>query len=349
MSMKGSTALTRLAANPSCEILSAMVLETGSEKSFFERVTGDRYDREFGERQSSKRRGAQFEQNAYAGDARLLRQEFQDYLGKPADDIVVRNLLDDYPGTKDDARIARLRLTRGILEAAHAGEPLPDIIIQPQLLLPTNPGLRPYFFIAPDLLVFSPKYGVYLPGDLKSFVVRDNEIPRGDLARSRLQLGSQLLALRHEYARIDDKILVPACGMLVFSKPKGLAPHAPRIEDIGGAVEAIRIGITAFLQHRERIERMRAGADPHTVVVDLTPHFQDSCLNTCVMAQWCRQRLSGLAADIGENAARVFGEMELERAFDLMSGAAEPANERERVIAERLQSLAEHHLIGRAA
>jgi hypothetical protein len=197
MSVKGSTALIRLAANPRCELLGAMVMQAGSEKSFYERVVGKPYDREFGERQSSKRRGAQFEQNAYAGDARLLREAFSPFLGKSPDSVTVRNLMDECPGTKDEARIGRLRITRAILIQAAAGQPPADIIIQPQLLIPTRPGPRPYFFIAPDLLVWSPDYKVYLPADLKSFVVRENEVAKSDLARVRLQLGAQVLGLRH--------------------------------------------------------------------------------------------------------------------------------------------------------
>lgn len=349
MSVKGSTALIRLAGNPNCEILGAMVLESGSEKQFFKNVVGEDYDREFGERQSSKRRGAQFEQNAYAGDARLLRTAFADYLRKSADDVVVRNLYDDHPGTKDDSRIARLQITRKILADANAGRSVPDIIVQPQLLLPTNPGQRPYFFIAPDLLVWSPDHGVYCPGDMKSFVVRENEVAPGNLARVRLQLGAQVLALRHEYHRLDQAIAVPAQGMLLFSKPNGLIPHAPRVEDVAGGVEAVRIGISAFLHHRQRIQELGAGAEPHTVVPDLRPNFQDSCLNTCVMAQWCRQRIAGKAADMGEAAGDALGNMEVQRAIDLMSGVVEPENDHERLVAQRLRELAIQHSSERAA
>lgn len=349
MSVKGSTALVRLAGNPECEILGAMVLETGSEKRFYERVVGEPYDREFGERQSSKRRGSQFERNAYAGDARLLREAFAPFLEISADDVIVRNLIDEYPGTKDDARIARLKTTRTIIKNANDGNRSPHIVIQPQLVLPTNPGPKPYFFIAPDVLVLSPAERVYLPGDLKSFVVRENEVAPGDLARTRRQLGAQVLALRHEYHRLDERIIVPAKGLLVFSKPNGLAPHRPRIEDVAGAVEAVRIGVTAFLQHRMRIETLRAGADPYTVVGDLNPHFKDDCMNTCVMAQYCRQRVAGRTSDLGDVAAKVLGDMELDRAIGLMTGAVLPANEREEVVAEHLQALAAHHTTGRAA
>ena len=343
MTVKGSTALVRLAGNPACEILGAIVMQNGSEKLFYERVVGEPYEREFGERQSSKRRGAQFEQNAYAGDARLLREAFAPFLGIAADAVTVRNLFDDYPGTKSDALIARLRVTREILNDAVAGRPVPHILIQPQLLIPTSPGPRPYFFIAPDLLVRSPVDGVYLPGDLKSFIVRENEVAKGDLARVRLQLGAQALALMHEYDRIDSAITVGSHGMLVFSKPNGLRPHAPRIEDLGGAVEAIRIGIAAFLRHRQRINELRAEAEPFTVVADLLPNFQDACLNTCVMAQWCRQRVAGRTADLGEIARDVLGDISIDHVIGLMTGTIDPANDHERTVAAQLREIAGEH------
>lgn len=349
MTIKGSTALVRLAGNPTCEVLGAMVMQEGSEKRFYERVVGKPYDREFGERQSSKRRGAQFEQNAYAGDARLLREAFAPFLGIDSDEVTVRNLFDDYPGTKEDARIARLRITRGILADAVAGRPAPEIIVQPQLLIPTTPGPRPYFFIAPDLLVRSPRDGVYLPGDLKSFIVRENEVAKSDLARVRLQLGAQALALMHEYDRIDPAIAVSSNGMLVFSKPNGLRPHAPRIEDLGGAVEAIRIGIAAFLHHRQRVNDLRAGAEPFTVAADLAPNFQDACLATCVMAQWCRQRVAGQAADLGEVARDFLGDVSIDYVIGLMTGAIEPTNDHERIVAVQLRKLAGRHDTERAA
>lgn len=324
MSLKGASALVRLAQNPRCELLGAMVLEPGSEKQFYERVVGEPYDREFGERQSSKRRGTQFERNAYAGDARLLREVLAPIVGVAADDIRVRNLLDDYPGTKDDARVARLRTTRGVLASSISGADFPQLIIQPQLLIPTRPGPRPYFFVAPDLLVWSGEHELYVPGDLKSFVVRENEVAKADLAHVRLQLGAQSLALSHEYDRIDSSIVVPPQALLIFSQPNGLRPHAARVEDIRGATQAIRKGIAAFLRHRERIDALRLGAAPVTVVADLEPHFEEACLASCVMAQWCRHRVAGRAGDLGDVALDVLGNATLDHLNALMTGAIQP-------------------------
>lgn len=344
MSLKGATALVRLAQNPRCEVLGAMVMQEGPETRFFERVVGTPYEREYGERQSSKRRGVQFERNAYAGDARLLREALAPVIGLSADDIRVRNLLDDHPGSKDDARVARLRITRRLLADSLAGRDAPHLIIQPQLLVPTKPGPRPYFFIAPDILVWMQQYGLYAPADLKSFVVRENEVSRSDLARVRLQLGAQSLALMHEYDHVGgNKTIVPATGLLIFSHPNGLRPHAPRIEDLRGAREAVRVGIEAFLRHRRRIDELRAGAEPYTVAVDLEPHFEEACLAQCVMSEWCRNSVAGRARDLGDSAGHLLGNIEFERITGLLLGTATAANEVERAIAGELQRIANEY------
>jgi hypothetical protein len=341
MSLKGATALVRLAQNPRCEVLGAMVMQEGPETRFFERVVGEPYGREYGERQSSKRRGTQFERNAYAGDARLLREALAPAIGLAPDEIRVRNLLDDYPGTKDDARVARLRITRQLLADSLAGRQAPHLIIQPQLLVPTNPGPRPYFFIAPDVLAWSQQHGVYVPADLKSFIVRENEVSRADLARVRLQLGAQSLALMHEYDRLDrGKTEVPATGLLIFSHPNGLRPHEPRTEDLRGARDAVRAGIEAFLRHRRRIDGLRAGAEPYTVAAELAPHFEEACLAHCVMSEWCRSSVAGHARDLGDAPGRLLGNLALERVAGFLLGTLAPSNDAERGIAAELRRIA---------
>jgi hypothetical protein len=171
----------------------------------------------------------------------------------------------------------------------------------------------------------------------------------GDLLKTARELGAQVLALQHEYHAIDTSISIEATGMLMFSKPNGLRPHAPRVEDLGGAVEAIRIGIASFLRHRARIDGLRAGAEPFTVVGDLVPNFRESCLSTCVMAQWCRERVAGRVADMGDGAREALGDVSIAHVVDLMNGTVLPATEHERIIAQQLRDIAAQHGVGRAA
>ncbi|MEL7113725.1 MAG: hypothetical protein AAGK93_12455 [Pseudomonadota bacterium] len=222
---------------------------------------------------------------------------------------------------------------------AGAAENGPHLVIQPQLLVPTQPGQRPYFFIAPDILVYDPSIDAYLAGDLKSFVVRENEVSLSDLQRVRLQLAAQNLGLIHEYSAVKREVDLPAKGILLFSKPNRLQPHSPRIEDLGGALEAIKLGIKAYIEHRGRVERLGGKDNPQTVVDDLDPHFQESCLSTCVMAQYCRAKHADHAIDLGDAAAETLGDISLSRLADLMKGQAQPQNDNERAVMQQLTQL----------
>src|SRR5215211_1071807 len=117
--------------------------------------------------------------------------------------MYIRDLELEVPGMSQDVRVARLARTRAIIADAIAGRRHPHLVIQPQLLIPTRPGPKPYFFVSPDYMVWEPLRRAFIPGDAKSFVVRHNEVDPGDLERTRLQQAAQVLGLRHEFGRHD--------------------------------------------------------------------------------------------------------------------------------------------------
>jgi hypothetical protein len=226
MSLKGSTALIRLAQNPECEILGAMVMQEGSEKRFYERVLGQPYDREFGERQSSKRRGTQFEQNAYAGDARLLREVLAPFVGLPPEDMRVHNLLDHYPGTKDDARIARLRMTRQLLAGSVAGGIGPRILIQVHIA--KN--------LASSVAEITTASGNPLPAPLSHY--------------ARRQTG--FLKMRDQFGR--DRIRLRPCAESVDSRPVAQERRDTSFDRLNGAVDVLKPRLV-------RAQAIRSGKD----------------------------------------------------------------------------------------
>lgn len=59
--------------------------------------------------------------------------------------------------------------------------------------------------------------------------------------------------------------------------------------------------------------------------------------------------LQGRAADLGDVAGEVLEDRSLDHLIDLMEGRVQPSSEREQIIAERLQAIAEQHLVGRVA
>lgn len=345
MSLRGSSLIARLAMNPRCEIQAAMAMSPRSERDFYEAVTGEPLRREYGERQSAKRRGFQFEENLFRppGDARLLREAVAPYLGTESDRISVRDLPMEIPGERMDSRVKRLQRTREIVKAAVEERNHPQLVIQPQLLIPTaSTGKSPQLYIAPDFMAWSPDAKAFIPGDAKSFVVRDNQVEPGDLERARLQLASQVLAMRHEFGRHHAAGRVRPMALLIFATPFGLRPHPAVEEDLSGALAAAERALDAFERHRDRIASLAAGAPEHLVVDELRPHFQEKCLATCAMADYCRRRVAGRVMEVGDAAAERIGrEADLERVLALMAGAVEPADEAERRTAEELRRIAD--------
>ena len=342
MALSGTSALARVAMNPDCEIQVAMTRSRDPEPIFYRRVTGENYDREFGERVSARRRGLKFEQNLHQNDAALLREAMAEFIGVGAERIYVRNLDDEIPGTRETVRIARYRRTLDIISDSINDRRHPELIIHPELMLPvagTNTG---YLWVEPDFMAWDDKREIYVPGDEKSFVVQENDVDPGDLERTRLQIGAQVRALRHLYSKHGQAGRVADRGLLIFATPYGLRPHTPRLEHLEGAVHAVGVAIEAFAKHGAKIDHLRVidGAPMHLLIDDLEPHLQEKCMSTCVLADLCRQRHAGRAADLGDHAVDLLGhDADIARLSDLIAGAA-PRNDEEIRVARELQRIA---------
>lgn len=342
MSLSGSTLFARLAMNPACELQAAMGLDrqTRNEKQFYEQVTGAPFTGEYGERDSARRRGAKFERNLLQppGDARLLREALAPIMGMDAEAIAVRDLDNEAPGGAQASRVKRLTLTRGIFkDALLTGTLNTHVIVKPTIVL--NTGLFPndlhWRYIEPDFVFWDASLGCYVPGDFKSFVVRDGVVPGDKLERVRLQLACDVVALRDEMhalsAGLEERL--PATGYLVFATPYGLKPDTPRREDLRGAVPMILKTIEAFREHRANIHAAAAGAPIVTTAPDLRLHYQEKCVATCILSDYCRQRLANDPRLLGDVAHELLGGgRDLPRLVELVHGA-EPANAEE----QRLQ------------
>src|SRR5438132_3611648 len=153
MKLAGASAITRIALNPECGLQVVMLRSGMSEPDFYEKIIGEKYPGEYGERLSARRRGAKFERNAYANDAALLREALGPMVGVAPADLWVRNMEDEEPGARENNRIRRWSRTMEILGDHVAGRACAHILIQPQLRL-TAKGLidKPGFWIAPDVL-----------------------------------------------------------------------------------------------------------------------------------------------------------------------------------------------------
>lgn len=332
VSLSGQRGVIRVATNPGCEKLAAMAVEGVRETDFYRQITGNPYPKEYGEREAARRRGRKFEDNLNRGDGELLKQAFAEFCGVPAGRMAVFDLETAVAGGTA-ARLNKRARTRGLLRDASQGQARYHVLVQPHFALNVPGFPRPFIFAA-DLAVLHSSGRYYVPGEIKSFIDRDNELEPGDLRLTRLQCGAELIALRHEMNGLG--VDYPNTQAFhVFATPYGLSPSRPRLEDHANALSAIERAITVYADAKARVEGLRSfpGEPLGNFFEQLRPNFVEGCHASCVMAEECAHACQGTARQLGDDAHRLLGDaVTLPRLVDLIGGAT-PANAVEAAIA----------------
>jgi hypothetical protein len=338
MSLSGTRGLVRISINPRCELQASMVVERVREPDFYRRLTAEEYPGEYGERQSARRRGNKFEQNLYANNAALLRAALGPAYGWNPDDMTVRNFAEELPGARDGIRGQRLYRTRLIIRDLRAARPVPPLLIQPQLQLRTGGDLRRSMFVSPDFMVLDSRAEIYVPGELKSFIIRDGVAEPRDLDRTRRQAAAQILALREEASRVGLEAAVSNRAVFVFATPYGLIPAPPVEEKLDGAVREIASAISVLEEAARGLQGRKAvdGASLVMMADDIPINFQDSCFGSCILAARCKQRYQKTTRTLGDAAVELFGQVAIERIAALLDGAS-PETQRESEMLPRLR------------
>jgi len=331
VSLSGTRGLIRISKNLECAMQAAMVADRVREPEFYRRVTGADFPGEYGERQSARRRGTKFEENLHMNDAALLRRALAPHFRFDPDTAVVRNFGLELPGASTTIRAAKLHRTRRVLGDLVAGRPVPTILIKPQLRLPIGPGLADFEYVEPDFMVLDASAAMYVPGEEKSFIVREGVADAPDLDLTRRQAAVQIHALRAEATRLGVEPRVLDRAAFVFATPFGLQP-APAFEEflysevheIAGAVEALRRARTSLNSLRQVV------TTPLEHLVDEVPsRFQERCIGSCIMASWCEGGRRDRAPVLGDAAVDLLGEdLPVSRAAALLAGAR-PRSQRE--------------------
>lgn len=309
MTLSGSRGLVRVSINPRCDLQAAMAIERKKEPDFYRQVTGTEYPGEYGERLSARRRGAKFEANLHANDAAELRRAVGPLYGLDPATMWVRDFAQEVPGPPTTMRAQRLVRTRRIIEDLAAGRPVPQLLIEPQLRLPTGDGRFDFEHISPDFMVLDPAVEMYVPGEEKSFVVRDNVADPGDLDLTRRQAAAQILALRAEANRVQLETRVTARAAFVFATPYGLRPAPVREEYLPAEVHAMRRAVEVYRRVRADLAARRAVDDASLAMLadEIPTSFAESCLGRCILADHCERRHIGTARGLGDSATRVLG------------------------------------------
>lgn len=348
MSLSGTRGLVRISINPDCDLQTAMVAEGVQELAFYRQVTGEEYPGEYGERQSARRRGAKFEANLHSNNAALLRRALGPKYGWDPEAMTVRNFAEELPGVRDGVRAHRLSRMRQILRDLAAGRPVPHIVIQPQLHLRAGRAGGQFMFVSPDFIVLDAATRMYLPGEEKSFIVRDGVAERSDLDRTRRQAAAQIIALREEAGRLGLSDRVDNRAVFVFATPYGLSPAAPVEEFLDAPIREITNSIEVLEEATRRHAARRAldGARLAMMVDDIPIHFQDSCFGSCILVTKCKERFARMTRELGDQAVEVFGGVPIERIAELIGGAT-PMTTMELELAPRLREA--QHVLRRTA
>jgi hypothetical protein len=345
MSVSGARGLIRVAHNPTCELQAAMTLARVREPDVYRALAGTDYPGEYGERVSARRRGATFEHNLYRDNAALLRETLAPLLQVAAGDLSMRNLVAEVPSERAAAMAERHRRTRALLADLAAGRCVPDLLIQPQLQLAVGGDPADAMYIAPDVLALSRARQIYLPVEIKSFIVRDGVVAPVDRDSARRQAAVQLLALRGELTplRIADRL--PDSALFIFATPFGLRPHPAFAEDLPAERYEMTRAVETLTHVRDRLRTIGVSdsldADGLArLAAQLTVTYQESCVDGCLLASLCRQRANSQAIILGDAVAEVLGaEMSLPRAVALLRGDP-PATARETRLAAALRDAA---------
>ncbi len=126
------------------------------------------------------------------------------------ENVIVRDLDKEEPVVSGDVHggnLRRHRKTQAIVKDAYFGKKrdVPDLVIHPTFELPFlkgpngKPITRGSRYLNPDFMVLDRELGIYLIGDEKSFIVRDDTVVESSkLDQVRRQIASGTLAMRHE-------------------------------------------------------------------------------------------------------------------------------------------------------
>jgi hypothetical protein len=340
MSLGGSRGLIRISKNPGCELQAALAVRGIKEKDFYERYTGEPFPGEYGERQSARRRGAMFERNLHKDGAAILRRALADRFKSDADSMKVLDFEDEIPGTSRDARLARRDRTVSLLQQLAAGESrIPDLLIQPVLPLRVTESSTNY--LVPDFLLLDRSQGIFVPGEEKSFIVRDNVADSADLDGARRQAGAEVVGLRQAAQGLGIGDRVRNRAIFVFASPYGLSPARPFVENLDAEVHEIEHALATAAAVADKLKLLAVEKDVERVAAQFSRNYTDECVRSCGLADVCARECAGAARTLGDAAAQLVGpDMPIARVYELMRGA-EPRTERERQVAPRLRELTE--------
>jgi hypothetical protein len=313
-----------------------------NEVEFYEALTGQVFESEYGEWMSARRRGRKFEDNLHQNNAAILRRALAPRFGYDPESCYVRNLVDEIPDHVANAHRRRYERTARIFAdmAADCEPPaVPHLLIEPQLRLQVDDNR--FIYVAPDFAVFDSQARCYVIGEEKSMIVRDGSPDRADLDRTRRQAGAEVLALRLlcEQPDLDDRLRNRA--NFIFASPFGVSPHNPVEEDLHAEASEMQRAIESYRRVSTELRRFGGQVSANQLASQAQEYkinFQNTCMSSCALFSYCKNRISNTAQVLGEEAGDAFGATtELDRLYELMRNPDRAGSAEDVTLAARLR------------
>lgn len=269
-------------------------------------------------------RGSKFEARLYANSALELRIVLCRPLGSNPETIRVIDFRAVKATSSDESKQqAEISVMRSLMRDLAAGRPVPELLIQPPLEITV--ALSDARVVYPDYALLDPSTGMYVPGEVKSFIARDNRAPHMSLVRVRRQAAVYVVALQEEAERVSLSGRVSANALLIFASPYGMRPTDVYREQLDAEISEVQQALVVLRQTRygQSVSGAKgASADLKQMYNDGRINFIDQCMSICALYPLCKRRVTPTTRILGDDVAAILGQnREISRLDDLMRGA----------------------------
>jgi hypothetical protein len=163
-------------------------------------------------------------------------------------------------------------------------------------------------------------------GEVKTYPDRGGYTDGVELATARAQAGVYVHGIRLvlEELRLTDRIAVSERGFLVLSRPGSNMPSVRAEEDLKFQIERARRGFEQLRAAARLYPSLTSPSEGFSVVAEAPVHYGEECVSFCERVSICRKQAgrAGNPALLGSDMAHWLGELRLDRALELMGGAA---------------------------
>lgn len=301
----------------------------------------------FGQSPFAIARGNTFEAGLFYDDAARLRVALERKACLPAGSSGLLDLrLRMNGGRKIGSVDQALQLTKAWLDRlAREPDGAESIVAAPMIKIPKGVMLPEALLIVDvvTVVVVDGRARISV-GEIKVFPDRGGHTDPRQLATARAQAGvyRHALELAVQALGLADDVDVAPDGFLVFTWPGSNAPSVRAGEDL--TYQAIRAqrGFDRLEEVAQALVREDdfAADDPALVqrVLEAPTDYAEGCLAFCDLAPRCHQRAVEADAPVllGDEAERLLGETTINRALELMNGAA-PQDVREQDLQRQLR------------